>query len=89
MTRWGIRSGLFARAVAAIALLPLPAAACPNCYGASNPKVLFSYYLSAIALSLLPFIIVGTIGGVIWSLQRRLREADADLPDDPFANEPS
>ena len=66
-------------AVALGTVAPLPALACPNCYGASGPRVLVMYYVSAIGLSLLPFLIVGVIGGLGMVLKRQL-QADAEAP---------
>lgn len=45
-------------------LLPAAAAACPVCYGASDPQVLSAYYATTIALLLLPLLLVG--GFALW-----------------------
>lgn len=50
---------------------PLAALACPNCYAASDTRVLHTYYLSAFLLTLLPFAIIGSILMVAWSVGRR------------------
>ena len=70
----------------AVAALPLPAAACPACYGASGPRVLLSYYLSTILLSLLPFAIVGTIVAVALNLRRQIRQQDVALDGEAVAH---
>lgn len=48
------------------------AIACPSCYGSVEKNVLDTYYMSAVALSLLPFGIVGTIAILGWLLAREL-----------------
>ena len=65
--------------MALAAAVPLPALACPNCYASSGPRVLLMYYVSTIALSLMPFAIVGAIAGLTIFLKRKLRE-DAQGP---------
>jgi hypothetical protein len=61
-------------AVPLASAIPLPALACPACYSATGPRVLLMYYASTIALSLLPFAIVGAIAGLVLLLKRQLRE---------------
>ena len=53
-----------------ITLQPAVAAACPRCFSAANPRVLETYYFTAVLLSLLPLAILGTFA--TW-LYRRLR----------------
>ena len=66
------------RAILTVVLLlgPTTALACPACYASLSSRVLHSYYLSAVFLSLLPFAIVITLVAVGRSLRRRFR----DLP---------
>jgi hypothetical protein len=75
--RTTISIGRWATTVAAG--VPLPALACPNCYSSSGPRVLLMYYLSTLALSVMPFAIVGTIAGLAAFLKRQLQE-DAEDP---------
>lgn len=73
------------RITAVILLLaPATALACPQCYAASNGRVLVTYYLSAAFLSLLPFAVVGTVAAVALRMKRRLGSAtgDADALED-------
>ena len=60
----------------ALALSPTAAFACPACYASLGSRLLNTYYLSAIFLSLLPFAVVITLVAVARSLRRRFR----DLP---------
>ena len=55
---------------------PATVLACPNCYASLGRRLLNTYYLSTIFLSLLPFAIVATLIVVGRSLRRRFR----DLP---------
>ena len=66
------------RLLAVLILMATPAAvlACPNCYASLGSRLLHTYYLSTIFLSLLPFAIVVTLIAVGRSLRRRFR----DLP---------
>ena len=52
---------------------PVAAVACPMCYGSSSSRVLDTYYLSTLMLSLLPFCILGVIAGVALHMKRRAR----------------
>jgi len=63
-----IRYGLAALLVLAMASI---AAACPVCFDAANPNVVEEYRRSTMFLSLLPFGIVGGIGGIAMYLARR------------------
>jgi hypothetical protein len=45
-------------------LFPAAASACPVCYGASDPRTLTAFYVSTVALVLLPLLLVG--GFVFW-----------------------
>jgi hypothetical protein len=65
---------------AALALDAGHAAACPSCYGSAASKVLDTYYLSTVMLSLLPFAVVAAIAGLGWLLARTL-SAPADPQD--------
>jgi hypothetical protein len=47
------------------------ALACPSCFSAGNPRVLETYYLTALLLSILPLAILGTIGGWLYVRSRR------------------
>lgn len=60
-------------------VLPQPGLACPSCYASSGPRVLFMYYVSTIALSLMPFAIVGAIFGLTRFFKHQLEE-DAETP---------
>lgn len=64
--------GLSASGLAGLTALLLPAAAraCPNCYAASPGRVLNTYYLSTLLLSLLPFVIIAAVAVVGLRLYR-------------------
>ncbi len=66
------------RLLAFVTLTTTPATvlACPNCYASLGSRLLHTYYLSTIFLSLLPFAIIVTLVAVGRSLRRRFR----DLP---------
>jgi hypothetical protein len=66
------------RLLAAVALVVTPTTvlACPNCYASLGSRLLHTYYLSTIFLSLLPFATIVTLVAVGRSLRRRFR----DLP---------
>ncbi len=55
---------------------PATVLACPSCYASLGSRLLQTYYLSTIFLSLLPFAIILTLVAVGRSLRRRFR----DLP---------
>ena len=55
---------------------PSTVLACPNCYASLGTRLLHTYYLSTIFLSLLPFAVVVTLVAVGRNLRRRFR----DLP---------
>lgn len=55
---------------------PATVLACPSCYASLGSRLLHTYYLSTIFLSLLPFAIIVTLVAVGRSLRRRFR----DLP---------
>jgi hypothetical protein len=59
------------------AMRSAPAAACPACYESSSPNVLATYYLSTVMLTVLPFVIIGTLVAVGMHLARRLGESSA------------
>ena len=59
-----------------LTLSPAAALACPACYSSLGSRLLNTYYLSAIFLSLLPFAVVITVLVVGRSLRQRFR----DLP---------
>jgi hypothetical protein len=59
-------------AATALALGAGGAAACPSCYGSLESKVLDTYYLSTVMLSLLPFALVAAIATLGWLLARQL-----------------
>ena len=68
--------GLLATIGAALLVAPATARACPACYESLGTKLLNSYYLSTVFLSVLPFAIVATLVLVGRSLRRRF----GDLP---------
>jgi membrane protein DedA with SNARE-associated domain len=73
-----------ARTVVALlgALVPGVAAACPVCFAGGNPRVLETYYLTAVAMTVLPLLIVGVFA--LW-LHRRFRDAAAAASETPPA----
>ena len=82
MRRSWIAAGL---ALFGTVLTPLAVNACPNCYAASDSRVLLTYYLSTAVLTLLPFAIVGTILLVAVRMKRyaALHADDIALADPP------
>jgi hypothetical protein len=66
-----------ALALLSASMCSAPAAACPACYESSSPKVLATYYLSTLMLTLLPFAIIGTLVAVGLYLARRPGESPA------------
>lgn len=64
------------RLLAAVTFVATPATvlACPNCYASLGSRLLHTYYLSTIFLSLLPFATIVTLVAVGRSLRRRFRE---------------
>ena len=66
------------RLLAAVIVAGTPATvlACPSCYASLGSRLLHTYYLSTIFLSLLPFVTIVTLVAVGRSLRRRFR----DLP---------
>lgn len=61
--------------VLVLLVLRASAHACPVCFGSTEGNVLRAYYLSALALTLLPFLIVGlTIAAL---LHRRRRDSSS------------
>jgi hypothetical protein len=50
--------------------------ACPVCFGGEE-TTLRAYWWSTLMLSLLPFGVIGTIGGVGWVLLRRRPETES------------
>jgi predicted cobalt transporter CbtA len=52
-------------------LLPALAQACPSCFSNGNPQVLRTYYLTAALMTVLPFLVIGTIA--LW-LRYRFKE---------------
>jgi hypothetical protein len=63
-------------AAATLVVSPTTVLACPNCYASLGGRLLHTYYLSTIFLSLLPFAIIVTVVAVGRNLWRRYR----DLP---------
>jgi len=62
-----------------IVLLAAGAAeACPVCFAGTSPKVLATYWLTAVVLSLLPLVLAGSFA--LW-LRGRFREAAAGDPE--------
>lgn len=59
------RSAVAVASLAALALGASPALACPNCFSAKE-NVLWAYYSTAIALSLLPFALFGAVALYIY-----------------------
>ena len=62
-------------AIIIAAYLPRAAAACPQCYGSEPTRVLWTYYLSTVLLSLLPAAIIGTLIAVAFSIKRQMEQA--------------
>jgi len=56
--------------VAVVTLGASPALACPNCFSAKE-NVLWAYYSTAIALSLLPFALFGAIALYFYRAKKR------------------
>jgi len=50
--------------VAGVSLAPASAFACPFCYAASSPRTLHAFYVSTVALTLMPLMLIG--GFAIW-----------------------
>ncbi len=63
--RW-LRNAAFSGVL--VALLPRLAHACPACFAASNERVLPSYYLTGVFMTLVPLVIVGLFAR--WLRQR-------------------
>ena len=62
-------------AIAAVTLtIPAVSLACPACYSSLSSRLLHSYYLSTIFLSILPFAVVFVLIAAARSLRRRFRE---------------
>ena len=59
-------------AIGGIFLISTLADACPNCFGSTDKKVLYTYYVSAIFLSIMPFAIIGSIAGWLLLQKRRI-----------------
>jgi hypothetical protein len=76
------RSWLWAVGIVAIILHPAATWACPACFGASSQAVWKTYLLTAAALTLLPFAIIGTIAGIVRRVQRQAAVAAALAGDD-------
>ncbi len=85
---WNVR-GL--AGLTALLLRATAARACPNCYAASPTRVLSTYYLSTLLLSLLPFVIIAAIAAVALRLYRGVvRQEDAGgAADAPPAASPA
>jgi hypothetical protein len=47
-----------------VSLIPAPVYACPFCYGASDPRTLYAFYISTAALTLMPLLLIG--GFAFW-----------------------
>jgi hypothetical protein len=58
--------------VAVLQGLPATASACPNCFGATDSRVLDTYYFNTAMLSFLPFFVVGGLVLVARKLRRNL-----------------
>lgn len=56
-------------------LIPRLAFACPACFAASNPGGLRAYYLSTVLLSTMPFVMIGAIAAVGYTVRRRASQA--------------
>lgn len=61
---------------ATLAAIPSTVLACPNCYASLGSRLLHTYYLSTIFLSLLPLAVIVTLVAVGRNMRRRFR----DLP---------
>lgn len=68
-------------------LAPAAALACPTCYASASQRVISSYVLSAVILTLLPFAIIAIGAGIALYLRRQARAlAGARAPTlDPSA----
>lgn len=69
---WWLRNAVFSGAL--VTLLPRLARACPACFAASNERVLPTYYLTGVFMTLVPLVIVGV-------LARWLRQRFKDEPE--------
>ena len=64
------RSGAVIAALAGSGLSGTPAWACPVCFGSSSNQVLYAFYASTVALSLLPFLLIGAFAFYLSRLSR-------------------
>jgi hypothetical protein len=73
-------------AMAAVTLtVPAVCLACPACYSSLGSRLLHSYYLSTIVLSILPFAIVCGLIAAGRSLRRRFRDVPVQESWSPHA----
>mgnify|MGYP005826947491 CR=1 FL=1 len=68
-----------ALAIAAIALIPSLALACPVCFAAGGSRAYWAYYISTVLLSTMPFVLIGVAIGAAYLLRNR-REAARQSP---------
>ncbi len=74
-----------AATIAAVLTLPCLAQACPVCFSAANENVLRAYYTTAAVMTVVPLLMLGSIGGWLYVRATRarpsacppLREGDA------------
>ena len=70
----GARAWWSAAAASALAWMPGAARACPVCFVGQSEENLLAYQISSAVLTFLPFVLVG---GLLFWIVRRVREADA------------
>jgi membrane protein DedA with SNARE-associated domain len=71
---------LLMKIVAALLSFSAFAGACPNCFVASNRQTLYTYYLSAIFLSAMPFAIIGAI--LAWLYRHKRKNGRPEMEPD-------
>jgi hypothetical protein len=71
---------------AAITPLPKLAHACSVCFSAASPRLMWTYYLTTVAMIVLPLAIVAMFGA--W-LRRRFKDAFKDALTDSLAPLPN
>ena len=72
--------GLTVALVAVVLLNPVAAAACPACFSAASEQSRLAYYWTAALMTLLPFTIVGAIGGWLYLRQRTPGRSPSEAP---------
>lgn len=59
--------------IAAIALFPSLALACPVCFAAGGSRAYWAYYVSTMLLSTMPFVLIGVAIGAAYLLRNRTK----------------